>query len=169
MNVQENKIRVLVTGGTLDKSYDQIQGRLTFGRSHIKTILAQAKCRADFVFQKVMLKDSLYFTDKDRKKILEACRQSPEKRILITHGTDTMVETAQVLGKAQLNKIIVLTGAMVPIEVTGSDANFNLGFAFAAVQLNEPGVYIAMNALLFDWQNVRKNKELGIFETNPDQ
>ncbi len=112
------------------------------------------------------LMDSLDMTDVHRQNILQSCRQAPEKAIVIIHGTDTMRETGEVLGAAALDKVIVLTGAMIPYEIANSDALFNLGFAAAAAQLLAPGVYVAMNGQVFAWDNVQKNRSAGVFVTN---
>lgn len=160
----EEPIRVLVTGGTFDKSYDSRRGELTFTTSHVERILSTVQCRREVALETVMLKDSLFFEPGDREKIVDRCLGCPESRILITHGTDTMVETAWLIGRQGLRKTVVLTGAMVPVTVTDSDALFNLGFAFCAVQTLAPGVYIGMNGRIFAWDNVRKNTDLGEFE-----
>jgi L-asparaginase len=154
----------LITGGTFDKHYDALQGELTFQDTHLPKILENVRCTLPVELEINQLIDSLEMVMENRIKILESCQKSPEERIVITHGTDTMAETARVLGSARLNKTVVLTGAMVPYTVVGSDALFNLGSALTAVQLLEPGVYIAMNGRVFDWENVRKNRERGEFE-----
>ncbi|MBN2417004.1 asparaginase [bacterium] len=156
-------IRVIITGGTFDKKYDEIKGELTFSESHLPRILEQVRCRAPYELEINQLKDSLDMKEACRRSILESCSRSRETRIIITHGTDTMQQTAELIGKAGLDKTIVLTGAMIPYSVSGSDALFNLGFAFSAVQSLPAGVYIAMNGLIFTWDNVRKDKERGIF------
>jgi len=159
------KIHILVTGGTFDKKYDEIQGKLTFKSTHLPEILKIVRCTVPITCQTMKLVDSLKMTYQDRLDILEVCQQTEASHIIITHGTDTMVETAKVLGEAQLDKSIVLTGAMVPYSVSSSDALFNLGCSISAVQHVENGVYIIMNGQTFHWNNVRKNKELGVFET----
>lgn len=161
-------IRILLTGGTIDKLYSVDAGELTFEETHIEEMLDRANVTADIVIEELMLKDSLDIDDTEREQILEACEACEEESILITHGTDTMVETAELLGEAGLDKSIVLTGAMVPYSVRDSDALFNLGFALAAVQLAPGGVYIAMNGELFDWDDVRKNDDDGCFESLSD-
>jgi L-asparaginase len=105
-------------------------------------------------------------TDVDRQQILASCQQASEKAIVIIHGTDTMRETAEVLGAAKLDKVIVFTGAMIPYEIANSDALFNLGFAAGVAQLLAPGVYVAMNGQVFAWDNVQKNRSAGVFVTN---
>lgn len=157
-------IRILITGGTFDKEYDEINGRLYFQDTHVHEMLRLGRCRADVVVRTVMMVDSLEMTDADRRIILENCRQCPEERIVVTHGTDTMADTARVLGEAIADKTVVLTGAMVPYAFGSSDGLFNLGSAISFAQALPPGVYIAMNGRCFAWDNVRKNRQLGIFE-----
>lgn len=157
-------IRILVTGGTLDKEYNQLDGQLVFTKTHLQDILAQAKCTVDVAIETVMLKDSLHMVEEDRQLILDRCLAAPEDKILVTHGTDTMPETARVLARETNGKTIVLLGAMVPYSFVKSDALFNLGCAFTAVQLLETGAYITMNGKVFPSDNVRKNKEKGEFE-----
>jgi L-asparaginase len=160
--------RVLVTGGTLDKTYDAVAGRLHFTRTNVLAMLSQA--RVDLPpdrVQTVLLKDSLDMVEADRDAVLEACRHAPERRLIITHGTDTMIDTARYIAGAELAKTVVLVGAMVPYTFSGSDSLFNLGTAFGAVQLLDPGVYIAMNGRVFPWNRVRKNREKGVFEDLP--
>ena len=158
-------IRIIVTGGTFDKRYDEIEGALTFHETHLPDILRQVRVTVPTSVETNQLIDSLHMTPQDRLRILDACRQAPETRLIITHGTDTIVETAQLLGEAQLAKTIVLTGAMVPYTVYGSDSLFNLGGSVTAVQLLAHGVYVVMNGRIFDWDNVRKNRGEGAFET----
>jgi L-asparaginase len=158
------KIRIIITGGTFDKHYDEIRGSLTFKDTHLPEILTFVRVSVPVELELNQLIDSLDMLTANRLQVLESCKRAPEDRIVITHGTDTMVETAAVLGEARLAKTIVLTGAMVPYIFNNSDAVFNLGCALTAVQLMVPGVYIAMNGRLFSGDNVRKNKEKGIFE-----
>jgi L-asparaginase len=158
------RIRIIITGGTFDKDYDEVKGSLTFRDTHLPEILKSTRCMVPIELELNQLIDSLDMQAANRLKILEACRRAAESHIIVTHGTDTMVETAEVLGKAALAKTIVLTGSMVPFAFTGSDAVFNLGSAITAVQLLPPGVFIAMNGRTFPWNNVRKNRDLGIFE-----
>lgn len=158
-------IRLLITGGTIDKEYNPITGELVFPQTHLPAILEQGRCKVGVEPETVMLKDSLHMNDNDRKQILEKCQSCKEDKIIITHGTDTMVETAQILGKSLKDKTVVLLGAMVPYTINNSDALFNLGCAIAAVQLLPKGVYITMNGKIFSWDNVRKNKNLGEFKT----
>jgi L-asparaginase len=157
-------IRVIVTGGTFDKAYDAIKGELTFKESHLPEILAQVRVTLPVEIELNQLIDSLQMQDENRLSVLVACRRAAEELIVITHGTDTMAKTAQLLGPERLPKTIVLTGAMVPYQVSGSDALFNFGTAFAAVQLLPAGVYIAMGGRIFDWDRVRKDRSVGAFE-----
>lgn len=161
-------IRILVTGGTFDKHYDAIRGVLAFKDTHLPEILRQANIDVPAVLEINQLIDSLDMQEGNRASILEACRRSPEDRILVTHGTDTMAETAAWIGRAGLPKTVVLTGAMVPYAFGGSDALFNLGCAFSAVQLLPPGCWLAMNGRVFPWNRVRKNRDRGIFEEIPE-
>jgi L-asparaginase len=158
-------IRLLITGGTFDKTYDEISGRLLFRDTHIQEMLRLGRCRLDVTVRTLMMVDSLEMTDADRQLVLESCRSAAEERIVITHGTDTMTDTARVLGEASLAKTIVLTGAMVPYAFGSSDGLFNLGSAVSFVQALPRGVYIAMNGRCFTWDNVAKNRQLGVFET----
>lgn len=158
------EVRIVITGGTFDKHYDALQGELTFQNTHLPRILEEVRCSLPVELEINQLVDSLEMGREDRLSILESCRRASEERILVTHGTDTMVETARVLGSAGMGKTVVLTGAMVPYTVQGSDAVFNLGFALSAVQLLEPGVYIAMHGKIFPWDGVRKNRQRGEFE-----
>ncbi|MBP7992113.1 MAG: asparaginase [Candidatus Magasanikbacteria bacterium] len=156
--------KILVTGGTFDKEYNELTGELFFKDTHLPEMLSLGRSKLSIVVETLMMIDSLFMTEADRNNILEHCQNTPETQIIITHGTDTMVETAAVLAKAKLNKTIVLTGAMVPYKFGSSDGLFNLGSALAFVQVLPAGVYIAMNGQYFNWNNVRKNKEIGIFE-----
>jgi len=157
-------VRIIATGGTFDKRYDPVAGALAFGDSHLAEIVAQARIAHPVAVEVAMLIDSLDMGDAHRAQVLAACRRATEPGIVVVHGTDTMVETARVLGAAALDKTIVLTGAMVPYDIARSDAMFNLGFALGCVQARPPGVYIAMNARCHRWDAVRKNRELGVFE-----
>jgi L-asparaginase len=159
-------IRILITGGTFDKDYDELTGALFFRNTHLPEMLRLGRSKLDVVVQTVCMMDSLEMDADHRAQVLEACRDSPEGRILVTHGTDTMVETAAVLaqGLAVADKTVVLTGAMVPFAFGSSDGLFNLGSALSFVQVLPPGVYIAMNGRCFAWHNVRKNKAEGVFE-----
>ncbi|MFZ1769153.1 MAG: asparaginase domain-containing protein [Caldilinea sp.] len=157
-------MRIIATGGAFDKHYDELRGELTFKDSHLSSILKQARVTAPILLEINQLIDSLHMQEADRQHILTSCRAAPETEIVVIHGTDTMALTARVLGEAGLAKRIVLTGAMIPYAVQGSDALFNLGFACAAAQLLPHGVYIAMNGQVFAWDKVRKNLQLGVFE-----
>jgi L-asparaginase len=159
------QIRLLITGGTIDKSYCPVEGALSFSRTHVLAMLKQAcvTLREDKI-QTLLLKDSLDLTEADREIICQAAIAATETRLIITHGTDTMVQTAERLAAKQLAKTIVLVGAMVPYTFSNSDGLFNLGLAFGAVQLLPAGVYIAMNGQVFPWHAVRKNKTRGVFE-----
>lgn len=158
-------IRILITGGTFDKEYNELTGRLFFKDSHVAEMLALGRCRLDVELDRLMMIDSLEMTDEDREVIAGHCRRSPAARLVITHGTDTMVETARFLAARVPAKTIVLTGAMVPYKFGSSDGLFNLGSALAFVQTLPPGVYIAMNGRYFSHDAVRKNPELGVFES----
>ena len=157
-------VRIIVTGGTFDKHYDAIKGELTFKNSHLPAILEQARVTVPVAIEVNQLIDSLQMTDANRQSALAACRAAPESAIVVIHGTDTMVETAQVVGRAQIGKTVVFTGAMVPYSVQGSDALFNLGFAIAMTQVLSPGAWVAMNGRVFPYDNVRKDKSGGVFE-----
>nr|WP_315481802.1 asparaginase domain-containing protein [uncultured Undibacterium sp.] len=159
-------LRIIATGGTFDKHYDELAGKLTFHESHLPEVLKRARLTVPVELEVRPLIDSLDMVDQDRKEILESCEKSPEKAIVIIHGTDTMRETAHVLGAAKLDKVIIFTGAMIPYGVTNSDAFFNLGFACAAAQLMPAGVYVAMNGQVFPWDNVKKDRSVGVFVPN---
>ena len=154
---------VVVTGGTFDKDYDERTGILSFRKTHLREMLSLGRCRLKTRVSVLMMKDSLRMTAADRRRILSACRRAPESRIVITHGTDTMAETAAVLGRAISGKTVVLTGAMRPYRFGSSDGLFNLGSALSFAQALPPGVYIAMNGLVFSWDDVKKDKRLGAF------
>jgi L-asparaginase len=156
--------RVIVTGGTFDKRYDAIKGELTFTETHLPALLEQARVKLPLAVDIRLLIDSLQMTDSHRQSVLEACREAPERSIVVVHGTDTMVQTAQVVGQAALGKTVVFTGAMVPYSVQGSDAAFNLGFALAASLTLAPNAYVAMNARIFPWDDVLKDKVEGTFK-----
>jgi L-asparaginase len=157
-------VRIIITGGTFDKEYNELDGKLFFKDTHLPEMLKLGRCKAPVEIRTLMLVDSLEMTDADRQIIVEQCRKCKEDRLVITHGTDTMEETAKVLGKAGLEKTIVLTGAMVPYKFGSSDGLFNLGSALAFAQTLSRGVYIAMNGRYFTWDNVKKNKKIGEFE-----
>ena len=157
-------IRIFVTGGTFDKEYDELHGRLYFKDTHVNEMLALGRSRVAVSVRTLMMIDSLEMTDADRELIVSNCRQCQEPRIVITHGTDTMVETAAALARADLEKTIVLTGAMIPYAFGSSDGLFNLGSALSFAQVLAPGVYVAMNGTAFAWDRVRKNTKTGYFE-----
>ncbi|MEO0126814.1 MAG: asparaginase domain-containing protein [candidate division WOR-3 bacterium] len=157
-------IRIFITGGTFDKEYNELNGELFFKDTHIPQMLRLGRCRLPVEIRTLMMIDSRNMTDEDRAIIARNCIKTPEDRIVITHGTDTMVETAKYLADRLKNKTVVLTGAMVPYTFGSSDGMFNLGCALAFVQILPPGVYIAMNGRYFTYDNVRKNKKTGEFE-----
>ena len=157
-------VRIIVTGGTFDKQYDAIKGELTFKHSHLPAILQQARVTVPIALEINQLIDSLEMLDEHRASVLAACRTAPENCIVVIHGTDTMAQTAAVVGAADLNKTIVFTGAMIPYSVQGTDALFNLGFALAAAQTLTANTYVAMNGRVFNWKEVQKNKSIGVFE-----
>ncbi len=157
-------IRIFITGGTFDKTYDEITGRLTFGDTHLGEMLRLGRSRVEVSVRTLMMIDSLEMTDEDRQIIVHNCEQCDESRLVITHGTDTIVETAAALARGVPGKTIVLTGAMVPYAFGSSDGLFNLGSALSFAQVLRPGVYIAMNGRHFAWDRVRKNREAGVFE-----
>ena len=158
-------IRILVTGGTFDKEYDELTGRLFFKDTHVGEMLQRGRNRVDVAVETVMMIDSLDLDDSGRAEIVRRCRDAAESCIVITHGTDTMVDTARALAAAGLTtKTIVLTGAMVPYAFGSSDGLFNLGSALSFVQVLPSGVYVAMNGRHFRWDRVRKNREAGVFE-----
>jgi L-asparaginase len=159
------RIRILVTGGTFDKEYDELSGRLFFRETHLPEMLRRGRCLLDVAAETVMMIDSLELDDAGRARIVARARDCEERSVVITHGTDTMVETARALAGARLEgKTIVLTGAMVPYAFGSSDGLFNLGSALSFAQVLPPGVYVAMNGQHFAWDGVRKNTASGCFE-----
>ena len=157
-------IRIFITGGTFDKEYNELNGELYFKDTHMQDLLAMGRCRLHIEIRTLMMIDSLEMTAEDRDLIAHQCIQCEEKQIVITHGTDTMSETARVLAEKVKGKTIVLFGAMIPIKFGSSDGLFNLGGALAFVQTLPAGVYVAMNGRYFQWDNVRKNRQTGMFE-----
>ena len=157
-------LKILVTGGTFDKEYDEITGKLYFKETHMKEILRLGRSQANVSVKKLMLMDSLDMKSVDREIILKNCKSAKEEQIVVTHGTDTMTRTARVIEEGQLKKTIVLTGAMIPYKFGSSDGLFNLGSAIAYAQALPYGVYIAMNGRCFKWNKVKKNKSTGMFE-----
>ena len=163
-------MQLFVTGGTIDKKYNELNGELIFDQTAVPAMLAQGRCRLPINVETLLLKDSLEMNDDDRALILKHCVACDETQVVITHGTDTMTNTAEVLGKAMeagtlAPKSIVLLGAMVPYAFKQSDALFNLGCAIAGAQALPAGVYISMNGQLFPWEDVKKNRELGEFQS----
>jgi L-asparaginase len=157
-------IRVFITGGTFDKEYDEIHGRLYFQDTHLPEMLEMGRSHLDVEIRTLMMIDSQEMTDEDRELIVRQCRECDERRIVVTHGTDTMVETGAALAEGVPGKTVVLTGAMIPIAFGSSDGLFNLGGALAVAQVLDPGVWVVMNGRVFRWDNVRKNRETGVFE-----
>jgi L-asparaginase len=157
-------IRVFITGGTFDKEYNELNGQLFFKDTQMHDLLEMGRNKVPVVIRTLMMIDSLDMTAQDRELIVHQCIQCEEDKIIITHGTDTMAVTAKVLAEHIKNKTVVLTGAMIPIKFGSSDGLFNMGCAMAFVQSLPPGVYVAMNGRFFNWDNVRKNRQTGIFE-----
>jgi L-asparaginase len=160
-------VRIFVTGGTFDKEYDKLEGKLYLRDTHLQEMLELGRCKVKVDIRTLMMIDSLEMTEADRKIILDNCFKCKEDNIVITHGTDTMEETARVLGEASIRKTIVLTGAMIPFKFGSSDGLFNLGSALAFAQCLAPGVYVAMNGRYFHWNSVQKNRKTGEFEEIP--
>jgi len=158
-------LRIVATGGTFDKHYNELTGVLGFSESHLPDVIKRTRMTVPVELDVLPLLDSLDMQDADRARVLDACQRSAEQSIVIIHGTDTMRETAAVLGAASLGKTIVLTGAMIPYEIDNSDALFNLGVAVGVAQVLPAGVYVAMNGQVFPWDNVQKNKTAGVFQT----
>jgi len=157
-------IRIFITGGTFDKEYNELDGQLFFKETHLNEILKLGRCNIDVEITTLMMLDSLEMKDEHREKILISCKNSLEKKIIITHGTDTMTTTAKLLAENISDKTIVLTGAMIPYKFGSSDGLFNLGSALAFAQSLPAGVFIAMNGRYYNWDNCKKNKETGFFE-----
>ena len=157
-------IRIFITGGTFDKEYNELTGQLFFKDTHMQELLEKGRCRLPVEIRTLMMIDSLEMTGQDRELIAHQCNNCDEDRIVITHGTDTMAETAVLLAEKVKNKTIILTGAMIPIKFGSSDGLFNLGSALAFAQTLPEGVYVAMNGRYFHWNNVRKNRQTGVFE-----
>jgi L-asparaginase len=159
------KLRIIATGGTFDKHYDELKGELGFGPSHLPAVIKRTRMTLPVELDQLPLLDSLEMQDVDRERVLTACRQAPESAIVIIHGTDTMPQTAAVLGDAKLDKTIILTGAMIPYKIDNSDALFNFGFACGVAQTLPTGVYVAMNGQMFNWDHVKKNRQEGVFQS----
>ena len=158
-------VRFFVTGGTFDKEYNELNGELFFQETHLPEMLDLGRSRVEAQVTTLMMIDSLQMNEDHRRLVARACQDAPEPRIVVTHGTDTMVETAQVIAALVPGKTVVLTGAMIPWKFGSSDGLFNLGSALAFAQVLPPGVYLSMNGRWFPWDNVRKNKAKGEFET----
>ena len=157
-------IKIFATGGTFDKEYNEIEGKLYFKDTQIYELLQMGRSQLNVKIETLMMIDSLEMTSKDRDYIINKCQQENTEKIIITHGTDTMVETAKCIASKITNKTIILTGAMIPIKFGSSDGLFNLGSALSFIQVIKPGIYITMNGRYFKWDNVNKNNKLGIFE-----
>ena len=157
-------IKIFATGGTFDKEYDEINGELFFKETHLHELLNLGRSQLNVKIETLMMVDSLKMSKSEKNYIVEKCKEEKTDRIIITHGTDTMVDTAELIAKNIYNKTIILTGAMIPIKFGSSDGLFNLGSALSFIQVIDPGVYITMNGRYFKWDNVRKNNQLGIFE-----
>ena len=157
-------LRLIATGGTFDKHYNELNGVLGFSESHMPEVIKRARLTIPVELEVLPLLDSLDMQDADRQRVLASCQAAAEKAIVIVHGTDTMPQTAAVLGAAKLGKTIVLTGAMIPYEIANSDALFNLGFACGVAQTLPAGVYVGMNGQVFAWDNVTKNRAAGVFQ-----
>jgi L-asparaginase len=157
-------IRLLVTGGTFDKEYNELDGSLVFQDSHVKEMLSLGRCRVPIKVRTLMMVDSLEMSDVEREVILQNCRLCDEEHIIVTHGTDTMEVTARYLGAEIKNKTVILAGAMIPYTFGSSDGLFNLGAAIAFVQTMPHGVYVAMNGRVFPYDQVKKNRKIGEFE-----
>ncbi len=155
---------IFATGGTFDKEYNEIDGSLFFKGTHLREMLEMGRCRLPLRIEVLMMKDSLEMTPEDRKQMLEACRSCEEKHIVITHGTDTMEDSARFLDGQLAGKTVVLTGAMIPYTFGSSDGLFNLGASLSLVQALPPGVYVTMNGSVFRAQEVTKDREKGIFQ-----
>ena len=157
-------VKIFITGGTFDKEYDEINGKLFFKDTHMREMLDLGRSKIDVNIRTLMMVDSLEMSKEDRNLIVENCKNAEEQQIIITHGTDTITETGRMLAEANIEKTIVLTGAMIPYKFGSSDGLFNLGSALGFVQSLPKGIYIAMNGRCFNYDKVRKDKETGIFE-----
>ncbi len=157
-------IRIIVTGGTFDKEYNERTGQLYFKDTHLAEMLERGRSRVAVTIRTVMMVDSLEMTEADRAVIVQNCLQASEEHLIVTHGTDTMTDTAAAIARAVTDKTVVLTGAMIPWAFGSSDGLFNLGSALSFVQVLPHGVYVAMNGKCFPWDKCRKNRERGEFE-----
>ena len=165
--MEDNKlkyIKIFATGGTFDKEFNELNGELYFKETNLYELLQLGRSQVEVKIETLMMVDSLKMTTSEKNYIVEKCKIEKTNRIIITHGTDTMVDTAKVIAKKINDKTIILTGAMIPIKFGSSDGLFNLGSALSFVQILDPGIYITMNGRYFHWDNVRKNKKLGVFE-----
>tara|TARA_Y100000746_G_scaffold227467_1_gene234139 strand:- start:232 stop:708 length:477 start_codon:yes stop_codon:yes gene_type:complete len=154
----------MLTGGTIDKFYNQSNGELEFDKTHFPEMIKRARIKVEIITEELLFIDSLDMVESDRQLILDSCKKCKEEFILITHGTDTMCDTAKLLGKHEINKTIVLFGSMVPYAVNNSDALFNFGCALGSLQLLKSGVYVSMNGRVLPWNDVEKNRDLGVFQ-----
>ena len=159
-----SKIKIFITGGTFDKEYNELTGELYFNYTHMHELLKLGRCKVNVDIETIMMVDSLDMTKTQRNTIVQKCMEEPLKTIIITHGTDTMVKTAYALAENINDKTIILTGAMIPFKFGSSDGLFNMGSALAYAQALNKGIYIAMNGQIFNYQNVKKNTDLGVFE-----
>ena len=157
-------IKIFSTGGTFDKEFNEITGELFFKKTQLYELLELGRSKLDVKIETLMMVDSLKMSNTERQYIVDKCKNEKTNNIIITHGTDTMAKTAELIANQITDKTIILTGAMIPIKFGSSDGLFNLGSAMSFVQVLEPGVYITMNGRYFNYDNVRKNKKLGIFE-----
>ncbi len=164
MGTDKMSILILVTGGTFDKEYNEVKGVLYFRETHVPEMLKFGRCELEIQVEKLMMLDSLDMTEDDRIRIRKRCQMADMDKIIITHGTDTMVKTAKVLADSIDDKTVIFTGAMIPYKFGSSDGFFNLGSALAFAQCVDHGIYICMNGTLFPWDNVRKNMDTGIFD-----
>ena len=162
--VDNKYIKIFATGGTFDKEFNEINGELFFKETNLYQLLQLGRSQLSVKIETLMMVDSLKMTQSEKNYIVDKCKKEKTNRIIITHGTDTMVDTAKLIAKNITDKTIILTGAMIPIKFGSSDGLFNLGSALSFIQTIDPGVYITMNGRYFSWDNVRKNKKLGIFE-----
>ena len=157
-------IKIFATGGTFDKEFNELNGELFFKETNLFELLNLGRSQVEVQIETLMMVDSLKMSQSDRDYIIQKSQKEKTKKIIITHGTDTMVKTAKQVAEVITDKVIIFTGAMIPIKFGSSDGLFNLGSALSFVQILEPGIYITMNGRYFHWDNVRKNKKLGIFE-----
>jgi L-asparaginase len=157
-------IKLFATGGTFDKEFNEINGELFFKKTNLYELLDLGRCKLDIKIETLMMIDSLKMRETERNYIVSKCKKEDTHKIIITHGTDTIVETAKMLAESINDKTIILTGAMIPIKFGSSDGLFNLGSALSFVQTLDSGIYITMNGRYFHWDNVKKNKKIGAFE-----